>query len=405
MNMMKKCIIYGAGRHAELQVITLEKDGYDIIALCDSDPAKCGGVFGEKYRIISKEEAIKLCKDDCSVEVVIGVTDTRLHKEISEIVKSEFPKSTTVIFSESKIKNRVQNAELEDYYKSMEYKWEVDLNGLFNNWVDNLDTEVDFWLYNGLDKKSESSGRYRDLRRMKRNDVMFEERDLEKYVKNGDIMLDIGCALVSWFGQKIPDGYIKIIPIDALAYYYNTMNARDEKAIEETYHCNFGTFEIISNLFGAEFADIIYIRNSMDHSFDPYRGLIKCLYTLKTGGVMKLSHQRAEAVHENWVGLHNWNFDCIDNDFVIWNKDNAVNISKELSRHADITVRYEEKENRDDQWVDVLIRKKKAFDLSEYIDVKQENDIMAGFVSKLFERMASDGMRFQTGLNEVEVNS
>ena len=397
---MKKCIVYGAGRHAEMLIITLIKDGYVIEALCDSDNEKVGLLFDGKYPIISKEVAITKCEEDPSIHLIIGASDGRYQSEILRVIKEEFPAHTSVP-SENEIKNRVQASELESFYHKMRYKWDVDLNCYFNNWIDNLDTEIDFWLYNGIDARSESSAVYRDMRRLNRKEVLFKEPDLGKYVKSGDVLMDIGCALVSGFGEKIPDGYINVLSVDPLAYYYNFMNSLDNLAIEKTYRCSFGMFELISDIYGSEFADLIFIRNSMDHSFDPYRGLVKCIYTLKTGGVMKLQHQRAEAVHENWIGLHNWNFDCINNEFVIWNKENAVNVSKQLSDIADIEVRYEEKQNRDDQWIDVLIKKKREFDISEFLDDGNENMVMAGFISRLFERMATDGKRFQEKLLDV----
>ena len=35
---MKKCIVYGAGRHASFIVDILRKDKFKVLALCDSDP-------------------------------------------------------------------------------------------------------------------------------------------------------------------------------------------------------------------------------------------------------------------------------------------------------------------------------------------------------------------------------
>ena len=101
------------------------------------------------------------------------------------------------------------------------------------------------------------------------------------------------------------------------------------------------------------------------------------------------------------MGLHHWNFDCIDGDFVIWSKENAVNVSKQLEGYADIRVSYEEKDDRDDQWIDVLLKKKRCFNLSQFFNIEEENKIMAGFIDKLFYKLAQDGQSFHTKLKAV----
>ena len=57
---------------------------------------------------------------------------------------------------------------------------------------------------------------------------------------------------------------------------------------------------------------------------------------------MYLNHRRAEAVYENWSGLHRWNMDCCDGNFLIWNKENAVNVTENLKDYAEIRVRYDD---------------------------------------------------------------
>ena len=69
---MKKCIVYGAGRHAAYLVDILRKDKFTVFALCDSDSKKVGTQYLD-LDIISMDEAIKLCRDDDSIRVVIGV--------------------------------------------------------------------------------------------------------------------------------------------------------------------------------------------------------------------------------------------------------------------------------------------------------------------------------------------
>lgn len=400
---MKKCIIYGAGEHAEWVISLLVKDGYEIIALCDSDRNKIGCKYGD-YCIVDKKDAIDLCKNDNSIHVFIGVIRRRVYDEILDIVKRDFPGETVVIESLTEIMNRVQKVELEEFYRNMQFKWDVNMGKQFREWIQNIDSEVDFWLSCGLDKECDSAEWYERLRRMNRKEVLFSEPDLERIVKDGDIVMDIGCALVSRFGEKLSDGgLISLIPVDPLAYYYNHMNERDSRSKKETYFCRFGMFELISDLFGSNYADAIYIRNAMDHSFDPFRGLISCLDTLKIGGTMKLQHQKAEAVHGNWTGLHKWNLDCINGSFVIWNRENAVNVSDTLKDYAEITVRDTTEINRDDQWIDVIMKKTRDIDSSVFFDMEDEKKTLCEYISVLFERLADDEGKFLAKLAKVSI--
>ena len=399
---MKKCIVYGAGRHAAYLVDILRKDKFTVFALCDSDSKKVGTQYLD-LDIISKDEAIKLCRDDDAIRVVIGVNSHEARREILGIINSEFPDKTQAITDIEDIRDRVERTELEQFYNKMVFRWKVDLLEAFRIWLSNLDSEINFWLEYGLDRNAESAPFLKQSRRTNRRELLFEEPDLAGVVKDGDVVMDIGCALMTGFGEKIPDGFINLIPVDPLAYYYNLMNARDELAIERTYYCYFGMFELISNLFGENYAKCMYISNSMDHSFDPYRGLIKCLYTVKVNGIIKLRHRKAEAVHENWSGLHKWNFDCIKGDFIIWNKENAINISEELKEIAEIKVYCSDSTKRSDQYVTVLMKKKKRFELSDFIDIEEENNLIGQIVSMLFERMALDGKDFQEKLSKVMI--
>ena len=194
-----------------------------------------------------------------------------------------------------------------------------------------------------------------------------------------------------------------MVPVDALSYHYNIMNERAFNIGNNRNKCNFGMFEIMSNLYGEGYADCIYIRNALDHCWDPYLGIIKCLHTLKVGGVMKLSHRRAEAVYENWEGLHQWNMDCIDGDFVIWNKGNAVNVSEAIMEYAEITTNIVEENSFNIPWVNVIIKKSKRLDMGRFVDAETENQILAKFVSILMKKNATDGSCFLSIMEKMGI--
>ncbi len=397
-----KCIVYGAGEYATHIINLLKRDNYSIIAVCDSDPKK-KNTYYQGYIVVDKEQAIELCKKDKEIELIIGVVNPEAYREIENISKEEFPDHTHVIFSENEIRNRVELNEIQSYYSHIEYKWDVDICDQFKTWLDNLDSEIEYWINNGLVRGTVGSEYFRNARRMNRRETPFKEPDLDRLVKDGDTVMDIGCALISGFGEKLSQGHINLVPVDALAYYYNMMNSMDGEAIEDTYYCNFGTFELLSNIFPRNYADYIYISNALDHSFDPFVGVIKCLYILKVGGVIKLKHRKAEAVYESWQGLHKWNIDCIGGDFVIWNKENAVNVSEKLRDYAEIEVRDTNEFDRNKQIITVMIKKKTEIELSWFLDVEAENRTMGEIIKIMFEKLSLNRGVFRRELSELDI--
>ena len=83
--------------------------------------------------------------------------------------------------------------------------------------------------------------------------------------------------------------------------------------------------------------DMVHMRNSLDHSFDPLHGLLELLFICKVGGKIILRHAENEAVNENYSGLHQWNLSLLneENSFVIWNGNGRYDVCELLSSYAD----------------------------------------------------------------------
>lgn len=181
---------------------------------------------------------------------------------------------------------------LQKYHDSMTFEWDVDLETYFLDWLDNIMSEVEYW----VKEVANAQGRRHEYNISCRNKTVFTHKSISKMIKTDEIVLDIGCGLMSKFGNRLEDGSkVQLVPVDALAHFYNQINGRIHDGLREGYQCRFGMFEFLGNIFGQGFADYIVIDNALDHCIDPWRSLVECLYVLKREGHMFLNHRRAEA--------------------------------------------------------------------------------------------------------------
>lgn len=389
--MCEKCIIWGAGSYGKrLSEWVTEELNYEIAAYCDMDIEKIGRKVG-KYEIISVEDAADMCCRDKRLAVIVGVFDFAVCKKIEGMIKNRFPDDICVIIGHD-IQNQVENKKIEEYHRDMVFRWEIDFEEQFGIWIDNIMSEVEYWVNNAADNRE----RYLDYYLNGRKNRAFLHKYILPEIKGGEVVMDIGCGLISRFGDRLNDGSaIKLIPVDALAHFYNYIIGRISEGLKQDYFCHFGLFEFMGHIFGKDYADYIIISNALDHCIDPWKSLIGCLYVLKQGGRMYLSHRRAEAVYEDWTGLHRWNIDCKDDDFLIWNKENAVNVTEKLRGYADVHVWYDDAENkRIDQMLDVEIVKKEELRLEDFFDIQEENRILSWCIGELMKKIASDSRSF-----------
>jgi len=55
--------------------------------------------------------------------------------------------------------------------------------------------------------------------------------------------------------------------------------------------------------------DIVHMRNALDHSQDPMKGVHNLIKSLRKGGLLIIHGFTNEAIAENWKGMHQWNID------------------------------------------------------------------------------------------------
>lgn len=211
---------------------------------------------------------------------------------------------------------------------------ELDSSTNFKKWIEGIPYEVAFWESYYSNKK-----RREDLFRwsMFNKSCELDNFDIHKYIRELDIsspkIMDVGCALSYMFGNIINGKRYEVIYLDPLALFYNKILDRykiDRPTIE------FGTFETLSFFYDKNSIDFIHIRNALDHSSDPINGILNCLFILKKGGVLYLNHFVNEGENEGYRGFHQFNLKKENDNFIIWNKDTAINVTEALRPYAEI---------------------------------------------------------------------
>lgn len=384
----KRCVIWGTNACGRQMAVEARYLGYEVLAFCSSNVAPGSFTTVDGIPILSPDELKDtLCDVDC---IVLGMNRASYIKEVTQMISREFPANIQVLE-----KSALENDYLNKITKSLPYKWDIDFDTQVADWVDNLMSEVEYWVQEVANPQGEFHWDYEARLNNKdffgltapyqENHLQFTSAlpSLEKALKDQAVVMDIGCGLVPLYGSSLPNSqHVNLLTIDPLAPFYNKINEKYSK--RPGLRHQFGMFEFMANFFEKNYSDIIIINNALDHCIDPYKSLIECAYVLKTGGKMFLFHRRAEAVNDGYSGLHKWNLDYSDNDFLIWNNENSVNISQQLKSILQVDVIHSDSTmSREDQIVIVEITKVRDFQLNEFIDISKERNRLAAVIEKI----------------------
>ena len=136
-------------------------------------------------------------------------------------------------------------------------------------------------------------------------------------------ILDVGAGPVTSLGYRHPGKTLTIVAVDPLADEY------DRLLREADLHPPVRTIpvagEALLDHFGSRKFDIAYACNALDHSAEPLAIISNMVDLVKPGGAVLLRHKRNEGESAQYGGLHQWNFDAVDGDLLLWN--NAVEVS------------------------------------------------------------------------------
>ncbi|TDK42211.1 class I SAM-dependent methyltransferase [Antarcticimicrobium luteum] len=131
-------------------------------------------------------------------------------------------------------------------------------------------------------------------------------------------ILDIGSGPLSILGYVSPEREARLTLIDPLADVYNQI--LDNAGVEGVPRPRTGFFETAPGALGENKFDIVWCRNSLDHSIDPLLGLHNLIAMCKVGGGIILRFHPNEAEGGGYEGLHQWNLDKRDDRMVLSQK-------------------------------------------------------------------------------------
>lgn len=300
--------------------------------------------------------------------------------------------------------DQIENEYLINQVSHLCFRYEVDFEKQSQMWVENLMSEVAYWLEKYEKKTGGFIDSYLQNTSFLKYSPMYE--GFSRRLCNGDVILDIGSGITSKFGCLTESGNkLQICAIDPLAYYYNQFLPT---GTSEEKKCHFGLFELIANFYEKESADGIIINNALDHCIDPFKAIVECLYILRQNKYIAMWHKRAEAVYEKYTGLHRWNVDYDDKDnLIIWNEKNAINVTEMLNEVADITVSHSERNvPRKKQDVYVEIKKKQIFELDSFFDMHRERTDLAKLLERLMKYYAeNDTIEIKNRLRKLQAEN
>lgn len=167
-------------------------------------------------------------------------------------------------------------------------------------------------------------------------------------------ILDVGSGPMTNIGFTHETVALDVAACDPLADYYAAVAER--YGIKRPLPTQFAVAEDLSAYFDENSFDIVNCCNALDHSADPVRGITEMLRVLKKNGYIHLKHHLNEAETENYEGFHQFNFDMKNDRFVIWNKQEYLDVISVLPIRVEISVRLEAPD------IIVVIKKVEDFD-------------------------------------------
>lgn len=172
-------------------------------------------------------------------------------------------------------------------------------------WESGLGEEVDFW-----ERWLAGKTAYEDDRSLR----LTPDRELPGWVieelpadQAKVRILDVGAGPVAAFGNRWPGHEVELVPVDPLAEKFGEILAANDLTAPVPTIKGFG--EKLVEQFGENSFDFAYACNCLDHSLDPVRCYQEMLRVLKPGRSLVTYHVANEAVHQNYEGLHQWNFE------------------------------------------------------------------------------------------------
>lgn len=186
--------------------------------------------------------------------------------------------------------------------------------------------------------------------------------ELQQHIKDlligveNPLILDVGAGPLTFLGKNINGVPVCIYPVDALAAYYNIILLKYN--IAPPVKTLFQESEELDQLVGIVKPDLIVAQNTLDHSYDPVRAILQMPLVVKPTGVIYLNHYKNTAEHCGHVGLHQWNFDLLNDELIVSSDSCQFNVNYELkSKFSDFNLSIENRYNPDNNQIETIIRR------------------------------------------------
>jgi SAM-dependent methyltransferase len=202
-------------------------------------------------------------------------------------------------------------------------------------WRRGKSAEVDFWA--GWLAGAPGTEQWKSDRESRLNpeteirDPLVRE-ELDRNAAEEISILDVGAGPVTWLGFRYPGKTLTIVPVDPLADDYDRL-LRDAELDPPIRTIRVAGENLVEH-FGSRRFDIAYATNALDHSADPFTIISNMVAVVRPGGTVLLRHKRNEGASARYGGLHQWNFDVVDENLVLWNNAAKVDVGSALEGRA-----------------------------------------------------------------------
>jgi len=148
-------------------------------------------------------------------------------------------------------------------------------------------------------------------------------------------LLDVGAGPLTSVGKRWSGHDFSLTAVDALADEYDLL--LDEFAVVPPVRTRRCDTEHLAKAFVRASFDVAYASNTLDHSYAPMEAIHQMVDIVRPGGIVLLHHRTNEAERQAYTGLHQWNFEWVDNDCHLWRPSKTWRLRDELVNQATVT--------------------------------------------------------------------
>lgn len=200
-------------------------------------------------------------------------------------------------------------------------------------WASGIESELAFWKH-WLDT---NGGQWPDDFIMRADPGCPLQEEISRHVQaplDAPLkILDVGAGPMTYVGKTFHGAPIDLVSVDALGDHYRRLEFPSGLPLVRTQTCD---SEALTAKFPENSFDVVFSRNALDHGYDPIKAVLEMIAVAKPGGIVVTLNWTNEAIRENWQGFHQWNFEVIERDFLVSNRDQSFNVREIVAGLVDI---------------------------------------------------------------------